>query len=149
MKVSHRGLYALRAMVFLAQKHSQGLASVQEIAAAEGIPVKFLESILATLRNARFVTSTRGRLGGYRLYHAPSEILVGDIVRLVDGPLAPFSDARGLSARVASETRHPALFDLLLDVRNAAASILDHTSLADLLERDQKILESRSTREKS
>lgn len=143
MRLSHRGLYALRALVFLAGRHGTGLSSVQEIAAAEEIPVKFLESILATLRNARFVRSNRGRLGGYELYMPPAEIRVGDVIRLIDGPLAPFSDARGLAARVASETLHPALFDLLLDVRNAAASILDHTSLADLVERDKRILYSR------
>jgi Rrf2 family protein len=147
VKLSHRGLYALRALVFLAERHGHGLASVQEIAEAEGIPVKFLESILGILRNARFVSSNRGRTGGYELYANPAEVRVGDIIRLIDGPLAPFSDLRGLTLRVATESRHPGLFDLLLDVRNAASAILDHTTLADLIERDRRIIENRTQSE--
>mgnify|MGYP001501871313 FL=1 len=120
--------------------------STREIAGREEIPEKFLESILVALKNARIVASRRGREGGYRLRRPPAEIVVGDVVRLVDGPLAPFGDAAELARLVESEARHAGLFDLFLDVRNAAAAILDHTTLADLLERDRRILVARGAR---
>lgn len=139
MKISRRGLYALKALIHLAQEHERGLAKIHAIAAEESIPVKFLESILVTLKHARIVASQRGREGGYRLRRPPREILVGEVVRIVDGPLAPFGDAVELADRVRTEPRHPGLFALFLDVRNAAARILDHTTLADLLERDRAL----------
>jgi Rrf2 family protein len=145
LKISQRGLYALKALIHLAEKWDGGIVSSHEIAEREGIPEKFLEAILSSLRNARIVSSRRGREGGYRLRRPPSEVVVGDVVRLVDGPLAPFGDAAELVRRVKTERRHAALFDLFLDVRNAAASILDHTTLADLLDRERRILHARGT----
>lgn len=64
-------------------------------------------------------------------------------MRLLDGPLAPFGDAAELARLVRTEPRHAGLFDLFLEVRNAAAAILDNTTLADLLERDRRILVAR------
>jgi Rrf2 family protein len=143
VKISHRGLYALKALVHLAEAHERGLTKIHEIAEEESIPEKFLEGILVTLKNARLVASARGREGGYRLRRPPQEILVGEVVRTMDGPLAPFGDAVELAHRVKTEPRHAGLFDLFLDVRNAAAAILDHTSLADLVARNQRVLERR------
>jgi len=149
MKISHRGLYALKAVVHLAQAYEGGLVKIRRIAEQESIPEKFLEGILVTLKNARIVTSERGRDGGYRLRRPPAEIMVGDVIRIMDGPLAPLGDAVELAQRVRTEPRHAGLFDLLLDVRNAAAAILDHTSLADLVERNTRILSERSHRRKT
>ena len=143
MKISSRGLYALKALTHLAEAYDRGLVKIHEIAHEEQIPEKFLEGILVTLKNARIVRSERGREGGYRLRRPPSEVLLGEIVRIVDGPLAPFGDAVELAYRVKTEPRHAGLFDLFLDVRNAAAAILDHTSLEDLVERNRKILARR------
>ena len=71
MKVSHRGLYALKALVHLASAYERGLVKIHEIAETEEIPEKFLEGILVTLKNARIVASQRGREGGYRLRRPP------------------------------------------------------------------------------
>jgi len=139
VKVSHRGLYALKALMHLADSHAEGLVKIHEIAEEESIPEKFLEGILVTLKNARLVSSQRGRDGGYRLRRPPGEILVGEVMRIMDGPLAPFGDAVELAHRVRTEPRHAGLFALFLDVRNAAAAILDHTSLADLVERNRRL----------
>ncbi len=146
MKVSRRGLYALRALLHLAERYGEGWSKIHEIAETEEIPEKFLEGILVTLKNARVVTSRRGREGGYRLRRPPGEVVVGDVVRMLDGPLAPFGDAAELTHRVRTERRHAGLFDLFLDVRNAAAGILDHTTLADVLSRDTRILAARRRR---
>src|ERR1700687_5457625 len=143
MKISHRGLYALKALLHLAEAHERGLVKIHEIAEEEVSPEKSREAILVTLKNARLVTSQRGREGGYRLRRPPGEILVGEVVRIMDGPLAPFGDAVELAHRVRTEPRHAGLFDLFLDVRNAAAAILDHTSLADVVERNRRVLAGR------
>ena len=100
MKISHRGLYALKALLHLAEAHDRGLVKIHEIAEEEDIPEKFLEGILVTLKNARLVTSERGREGGYRLRRPPGEIMIGEVVRIMDGPLAPLGDAMELAQRV-------------------------------------------------
>jgi Rrf2 family protein len=143
LKISSRGLYALKALTHLAEAYDRGLVRIHEIADEEEIPEKFLEGILVTLKNARIVTSRRGREGGYRLRRPPAEIQLGEIVRTIDGPLAPFGDAVELAYRVKTEPRHAGLFDLFLDVRNAAAAILDHTSLAGLVARNRAVLARR------
>ena len=140
MKVSHRGLYALQALIHLAEAYDEGLVAARTIAEKEGIPEKFLEGILLALKNARVISSERGRDGGYRLRKPPGEILIGDVVRMIDGPLAPFGDVVELEHRVKTETRHAGLFELFLDVRNAASAIVDRTSLADLVERNRRVL---------
>lgn len=143
MKVSRRGLYALQALIHLAESYEGGLVVAHTIADEEGIPEKFLEGILLALKNARLVSSERGREGGYRLRKPPREIFIGDVVRLIDGPLAPFADVVELQRRVRTEGRHPGLFDLFLEIRNAASAIADRTSLADLVERDRRVLAGR------
>jgi Rrf2 family protein len=148
LRISRRGLYALKALIHLAERWDGEAVPTRESAAREEIPEKFLEAILVTLKNARFVASQRGRDGGYRLARPPREVVVGDVVRLLDGPLAPFGDAAELTRRVRTEVRHAGLFDLFLEVRNAAAAILDHTTLADLLDRERRVLGARAARER-
>jgi Rrf2 family protein len=150
MKISSRGLYALKALTHLAEAYEGGLVKIHVIAREEELPEKFLEGILVTLKNARIVSSQRGREGGYRLRRPPAEVMLGEVVRIVDGPLAPFGDAVELAYRVKHEPRHAGLFEVFLDVRNAAAAILDHTSLADLLQRNRRLatLRTREARAK-
>jgi Rrf2 family protein len=132
MRISHKGLYALQAMTNLARNYPARPTKIHEIAVSERIPEKFLEAILVDLKTARFVESLRGAKGGYRLRRAPSTIFLGAIIRAIDGALAPLGDAATLRRLVKRDRKHSALYQVLLDVRNAAAAILDHTSLADL-----------------
>jgi Rrf2 family protein len=132
MRISKKGLYALKAMLVLGKNYPQRVTKIHEIAAGEDIPEKFLELILLELKRARFVESERGAKGGYRLGRSPRQIFLGAIVRTIDGPLAPFGNAESLRRLVAREKKHRAIYRLFLDVRNAAARIMDHTSLADL-----------------
>lgn len=105
---------------------------VRDIASEEKLPQKFLESILLNLKRAQIVKSLRGAKGGYQLRRPPKDIPVGEVIRRIDGPLAPFEDGESLRCRMHSDPKHRPLFRVLLDVRNATANILDHTSLADL-----------------
>ena len=133
MKISQKGLYALQAMMMLARRHNQGAIRIRDIAYEEGLPEKFLELILLELKNARVVESVRGAKGGYQLRRSPSEIHLSEIIRLVDGPLAPFGDAEQLRSLIDRDVEHRALYQVFLDVRNAAARILENTSLADII----------------
>lgn len=133
MKISQKGLYALQAMMTLARKHEQGAIKIREIAAESDLPEKFLELILLELKNARIVNSVRGARGGYQLRRHPSEIPLSDIIRLVDGPLAPMGDAEQLRGLIAKDADHRALYEVFLAVRDAAAKILENTTIADLV----------------
>jgi Rrf2 family protein len=133
VKISQKGLYALQAMMMLARRYNQGAIRIRDIAYEEALPEKFLELILLELKNARIVESVRGAKGGYQLRRPPSEIQLSEIIRLIDGPLAPFGDAEQLRSLIDRDVEHRALYQVFLDVRNAAARILDHTSLADIL----------------
>src|SRR5690242_18325400 len=133
MKVSQKGLYALQALMVLARRYRQGAIRIRDIAHEENLPEKFLELILLELKNARLVESVRGAKGGYQLRRPPSEIALSEIIRLIDGALAPFGDAEQLRSLIDRDPEHRALYQVFLDVRNAAARILDHTTLADII----------------
>jgi len=135
MKVSQKGLYALLAMMVLTRRYTQGAIRIRDIAYEENLPEKFLELILLELKNARIVESVRGAKGGYRLRRAPSQIRLSEIIRLMDGPLAPFGDADELRTLIDREPHHSALYRVFLEVRDAAARILENTTLADLISR--------------
>jgi Rrf2 family protein len=133
MKISQKGLYALQAMMMLARHHSQGAIKIRDIAYEENLPEKFLELILLELKNARMVESVRGAKGGYALRRSPEEIHLSEIIRLIDGPLAPFADAEQLRTLIDKDHAHRALYQIFLDVRDAAARILENTTLADIV----------------
>jgi Rrf2 family protein len=138
MKLSKRGEYALRSLINLgiAAKVGRKLVRVTELAKAEDLPVKFLEQVIQQLREAGYVTSVRGKHGGYRLAKPADQIAIGGIVRLIDGPLAPI----GCVSQTAYEPcncpdeAHCGLRMLMLDVRNAIAAILDRYTLADVVD---------------
>ena len=133
MKISQKGLYALQAMMMLARHHNQGAIRIRDIAYEENLPEKFLELILLELKNARMVESVRGAKGGYALRRPPNDIHLSEIIRLIDGPLAPFGDAEQLRTLIDKDHAHRALYQVFLDVRDAAAKILEHTTLADIV----------------
>src|SRR6202049_1351677 len=133
MKISQKGLYALQAMMMLARKYQQGAIRIRDIADEENLPEKFLELILLELKNARIVESVRGAKGGYQLRRNPADIRLSEIIRLIDGPLAPFGDADQLRVLIDRDIPHRALYQVFLDVRGATSHILEHTTLADLI----------------
>src|SRR5579864_4271617 len=137
LKISQKGLYALQAMMTLARRYDQGAIKIRDIAAESDLPEKFLELILLELKNARIVDSVRGARGGYQLRRDPAEIPLSDIIRLVDGPLAPMGDAEQLRSMIAQDADHRALYEVFLEVRDAAAKILENTTVADLVARSK------------
>jgi len=136
--LTKKAKYGLKAMVHLARLDPGVGAPIAEVAQANDLPRKFLEAILVDLRNAGFVQSRKGRGGGYALARPAENIPVGDVIRALDGPLAPIPcasrtaflpcddcpDLTGCSVRL-----------IMQDVRDAMADILDHTSLAQMRDR--------------
>jgi Rrf2 family protein len=133
LKISQKGLYALQAIMTLARRYGTETVKIRDIAIDSDLPEKFLELILLELKNARIVESVRGAKGGYRLRRAPEEIQLSEIIRLVDGPLAPFGDADQLRSLIVTDPDHRALYGVFLEVRDAAAKILESTSVADIV----------------
>lgn len=148
MKNSQKGLYALQAMMMLARHHHQGAIKIRDIAYEEALPEKFLELILLELKNARMVESVRGAKGGYQLRREPSTINLSEIIRLIDGPLAPFGDAEQLRELIDRDLPHRALYQVFLDVRDAAAR-MDNTTLADRISHEGKRPVPKAKRQKS
>ena len=118
----------------LGRRYGVNTVRIRDIAVDSDLPEKFLELILLELKNARIVESVRGAKGGYRLRRPPAEIKLSEIIRLVDGPLAPFGDADQLRSLITSDPEHRALYKVFLEVRDAAAKILESTSVADLVD---------------
>jgi Rrf2 family protein len=137
VKLSKRGEYGLRAMVHLASCEPQATVQIKEIAASEQIPAKFLEQILLTLRNAGLLRSRMGIGGGYYLAKPAAEITLGQIVRVLDGPLAPIRCVSQMAYEPCAcpDEKTCGLRLVMLDVRNAISDILDRTSLADVARR--------------
>jgi Rrf2 family protein len=137
MKVTKRGEYALRALIDLATAREAGreLLPLKEIAAREHIPLPFLEQIFAQLREAGIVDGKRGKHGGFFLARPADNIFIGEIVRLIDGPLAPIGCVSQTAYKKCScpDEDHCGLRLLMLDVRNAIADILDRHSLAEVV----------------
>ena len=133
--LTKKGKYGLKAMVHLAQYPPGQPTPVLDIASSESIPKKFLETILSELRNSGFVHSKMGKGGGYTLARAADTISVGDIVRAIDGPLAPIA--------CASKTRYERCNDcpdektcsvrlVMMGAQRALSKVLDNCSLAEM-----------------
>ena len=141
MRLSKRGEYGLRAMINLADTAEAGkpnpLVQIKDISERENIPVKFLEQILLALKNAGLLQSKMGFGGGYYLARPAAEINLGQIVRVLDGPLAPIRCVSQMAYEPCDcpDEQTCGLRMVMGDVRNAIAAILDNTSLADVVAR--------------
>jgi Rrf2 family protein len=134
--LSKKTQYTLRAMYALSRHFGEGPMLISDLAEQESIPKKFLEQILLKLKSGGFVLSKKGKGGGYSLAQAPETITVGQVIRLVDGPLAPLPCASETAYRKCDECVDDRFCETKLvmrQVRDATAQILDRTSLADLV----------------
>ena len=141
MRLSKRGEYGLRAMIALAEPAEKSnipqMMQIKEISLRENISVKFLEQILLTLKNAGLLHSKMGVGGGYYLARSAGEITLGQIFRVLDGPVAPIKCVSQMAYEPCAcpDEKTCGLRLVMADVRNAIADILDHTSLADVAHR--------------
>jgi len=133
MRLSARGQYGVRAVVELACNYRQGPLALREIARAQEVSASYLEQILRTLRQAGLLLAMRGAHGGYRLARPPEEITVGQVVRALDGPIAPVacvSEGRpaGCDQAPVCPTRYA-----WLRLRDGIAAALDGVTIAELI----------------
>lgn len=135
--LTKKAKYGLKALVHLAGLKPGEMALVAEIAEANQIPKKFLDVILSDLRNAGFVHSKKGKGGGYTLAKPASEIGVGNVIRVIDGPLAPIQCVSKHGYRRCDDCAdevHCAVRLVMLQAREAIVSVLDKTTLAAMRE---------------
>jgi Rrf2 family protein len=135
VRLSRKGEYALRAMIVLAESHGQGPLRIAEIADRERIPKKFLEQILLDLKKAGLLQSRRGAGGGYYMVRDPGDITFAEVVRTIDGPLAPLSCVSDHAHVRCPEQESCGLYSVMRDVRNAVADIMERVTLADACRR--------------
>jgi len=136
--LSSKAKYGLKAMLHLARREGEGAILITEIATKERIPKKFLDAILLELKVQGFLVSKKGKGGGYSLGKPAKSIVAGDVIRVLEGPLAPVPCVSKWSYRRCedcSDEMACSVRAVMQDVRDAIALILDNTNLADLSNR--------------
>jgi len=131
MKLSKKGEYALRAVIRLSLNYGGSPLRIGEISEREKIPKKFLEQILLELKKAGLLQSWQGAGGGYNLIKPPGEITFAQVIRIIDGPLAPLGCVSQHAYVSCPEEKSCGLYRVMLDVRNATVRILEGVTFAD------------------
>ncbi len=137
MRLSTKGEYASRAMLELSRRYQERPIHSREISQAQEIPQRFLEQILLLLKRAGYLRSRKGQKGGYVLSKPPGEINVAEIIRVMDGPLAPIDCVSVMAHETCPMEGTCGLRWLWKDVRDAIAQILETTTFADLVRRSR------------
>ncbi|MEN6461338.1 MAG: Rrf2 family transcriptional regulator [Syntrophomonas sp.] len=139
MKLSTKGRYGLRAMLDLALSQEQGPITTRSIAERQNISERYLEQLLIPLKTAGLVKSIRGSQGGYILGRNPEKITVGDIIRILEGPIAPVECVNEVNPEECNRADYCVTRVIWSEVRDAIAGVLDSYSLADLAEESGKM----------
>ncbi|MGI6562735.1 MAG: RrF2 family transcriptional regulator [Clostridia bacterium] len=133
MRLSRKSEYALLALVEMAKLDEQDTIRIVDICERCSIPKKYLEQILLQLKGTGYVKSVRGSQGGYRLAKNPEDITVAEIIRLIDGPLAPVGSASIYFYEKTPIEQNEKLLEIMKDIRSYAARRLENTTLKDLV----------------
>ena len=136
--LSKKTQYAFRALTHLVENYNKGPVLISEISRKKKIPLKFLENILLELKKEGILESKKGKGGGYALLFPPDQITLGRVIRLMEGPLAPLPCASETAYRKCDECvddRFCGTRMVMREVRNAMATILDQTTLAQVCAR--------------
>ena len=142
--ISNKTKYGLHALFHLSGKYNKGPVLIADLAQEERIPKKFLESILLDLKNHGILHSRRGKGGGYALARHPGQIFLGQVMRIVEGPLAPVPCVSQTVYRKCDDCRDESCCGIrfvMKEVRDATAKILDSTTLADVIKRIDSVTE--------
>lgn len=135
MKLTKKSEYACLALIDLTHHYDKDFIKIVDISKRWSIPKKFLEQILITLKTAGYVKSKKGSEGGYKLTKTPSKISLAEIIRLLDGPLAPVESASKYFYENTPVEQHKKLLSLFIDIRNYIAVKLENTTFADLVKK--------------
>ena len=138
MKLSRKSEYALLAMIYMAEHYKDGPIKGKDIAGSNNIPKLYLDQIMSMLRGGRYVRSQRGSSGGYRLAKNPRDITIAEILRLMDGALAPVESVSKFFFRHGPIEQNANLLNLFKNIRDYIADKLETTTLADMIEKIEK-----------
>ncbi len=133
MRLTTRSEYALLALIHLGRHASPGFVSTEAIATAQHIPLAYLEQILRALKRARVVQSSKGQRGGYRLARPPGQITIAEIVRQLDGALAPTQSVSELFYQSTPIEKESKMLALLRGIRSTIAEKLESTTIAEVI----------------
>ena len=132
MKLTRRSEYALLALIHLARAKGEGYVAVAAIAEAQGLPAEFLEQLLIALKRARLVKSQKGPHGGYQLARPADKISLAEVIRLLDGALAPTGSVSTYFYEPTPVEREKRLLRVLKEIRDVISARLEKTTLADV-----------------
>jgi Rrf2 family protein len=132
VKLTSRSEYALLALVYLARHEDGNFVSAQTVATTQGIPLKFLEQILLILKRARYLRSSKGRGGGFKLARPAESISLAEVIRLFDGALAPTEAVSRYFYESTPIEKEGRLLSLLREVRDYVANKMETTTLAEM-----------------
>ncbi|MDO4288862.1 MAG: Rrf2 family transcriptional regulator [Eubacterium sp.] len=132
MRLSTKGRYGVRAMYELAKHYGDAPMSIKEIAVNQGFSDSYIEQLFSSLKKSGLIVSLRGARGGYRLSRPPEDITVGEILRVLEGPIEFADCAGGASGQVCSMAADCVTRGLWQEISAAVNDIIDHKTLADL-----------------
>ena len=136
--ISRKTKYGLQSLIYLAKRYNQKPVLISDLAESERIPKKFLESILLDLKNKGILQSKKGKGGGYTLARDPQKITIGEVIRILEGPLAPVPCVSQTAYRKCDECQDENTCEIRIvmkEVRDAMANILDNATFRDLIQK--------------
>jgi Rrf2 family cysteine metabolism transcriptional repressor len=133
MKLSKKSEYACLALIDLSQFYNQGFIKIEDICRRKNIPRKYLEQILLVLKGSGYIRTKRGVEGGYKLSKPPNQISLAEIVRLMDGALAPIESVSRYFYEPSPIEKHEPLLNIFRDIRDYIAHKMESTTLADVI----------------
>jgi len=145
MKITYKGDYALKAILDLCFRYEgDDIVPITDIAQRQNIPVKYLEQIMLVLKGAGLVESKRGLGGGFRLRRPPDQITVGQVLRLLEGPIEPIACSRPKHDGSCGEESSCAFREIWLKVSDAITGIVDQVTFSQIMQRTREIQEQQT-----
>lgn len=144
MKLSKKGEYAIKALQYLSLNYHRDIIQISEVSEKQRIPLKFLEQILLTLKKAGILQSKMGLKGGYRLAKDPDKISLGEVLRIIDGPMDPVDCVRQPARQECGEVAECSIRIIMMEVKDAICQVLDRVTLQEVCDRTKELQEKNS-----
>ncbi len=144
MKITYKGDYALKAILDLSYHYNKGVVSLTDIAARQNIPTRYLEQIMLVLKGAGYVDSKRGTGGGFFLLKPPPTITIGDILRLIEGPVEPISCAKRQHDGKCGDEETCAFREIWVQISDVITHHVDKITFSDLMKRTTQLKQQKA-----
>ncbi|MBN1996472.1 Rrf2 family transcriptional regulator [candidate division KSB1 bacterium] len=144
MKITYKGDYALKAILDLSYHFNDGVVSLTDIAARQNIPTRYLEQIMLVLKGAGYVDSKRGIGGGFFLLKPPGKITIGEILRLIEGPVEPISCAKRRHDGSCGDEETCAFREIWLEISDVITHQVDNITFSDMKKRTSELKQQKT-----